>query len=380
MSRPLHLDTQVAQNQSQRYSFIETPLEMHAGSQRPEPGSPPPPLPVDSRIVMQPQDAIEQQPPILLPPAPTHQQQQQNHQQERIQSHQYIPSEKERHPQEEGIIPTYSRYPPQEQHPAFQAPFSPPPEQQQHHQITQYAYVSPPSSPGPLPVKTHELPKRSDTLSIEPDANPLQSPKTSYFPPPPTPTVHGSHAPPVEDLSAFHQPGQIMHPNQEVQGGTWSHGLCDCSSIGTCCLGIICPCILYGRTQHRLSMKSRKEDPTNMLGYDTCNGSCTAMTLFCGCQCKLSMPSTSQITSLITTPGLLATIQHTRTRKAYGIEGDVCSDCVRATCCTCCTLIQDEKEFQKREERRGRAARERGATLLSPYTAPGPMTYGLPPK
>lgn len=78
--------------------------------------------------------------------------------------------------------------------------------------------------------------------------------------------------------------------------------------------------------------------------------------------------------------GLLATIQHTRTRKAYGIEGDVCSDCVRATCCTCCTLIQDEKEIQKREERRGRAARERGATLLSPYAAPGPMCYGPPPK
>jgi Cys-rich protein (TIGR01571 family) len=116
----------------------------------------------------------------------------------------------------------------------------------------------------------------------------LQSPKSSYFPPPPTPAVHTSHAPPVEDLSAFHQPGQIMHPNQEVQGGTWTHSLCDCSSIGTCCLGLICPCILYGKTQHRLSMKSRKEDPTNMLGYDTCNGSCTAMTLFCGCQCKTS--------------------------------------------------------------------------------------------
>jgi Cys-rich protein (TIGR01571 family) len=77
--------------------------------------------------------------------------------------------------------------------------------------------------------------------------------------------------------------------------------------------------------------------------------------------------------------GLLATIQHTRTRKAYGIKGDIASDCVRATCCTCCTLIQDEKEIQRREEQRGRATLERGATLLSPYTAPGPMTYPPPP-
>lgn len=325
---------------------------MHAGNQFQEGASPPPPLPTQS---VQPHDTRER-PRTPPPPAPVQQQQ------EQIQTHQYIPSEKERNLQEVGIIPTYSRYPPPEQHPAFQAPLANPPEQQQPLHIPQYVYNPPPGSPGPLPLKMHEAPKRSDTLSIEPDANPLQSPKTSYLPPPATPALKSSQDHPVGDLSAFHNPGQIMHPNQEVRGGTWTHGLCECSNIGTCCLGAICPCILYGKTQHRLKMKSRKEDPTNMLGYETCNGSCTAMSLFCGCQ------------------WLLATIQHTRTRKAYGIEGDVCSDCVRATCCTCCTLIQDEKEIQKREERRGRAARERGATLLSPYTAPGPMSYGPPPK
>lgn len=78
--------------------------------------------------------------------------------------------------------------------------------------------------------------------------------------------------------------------------------------------------------------------------------------------------------------GLLATIQRSRTRMAYGIKGDFASDCVRATCCTCCTLIQDEKEINKREERRGRAVLERGATLTSPYMAPGQMAYPPPPK
>lgn len=375
MSLPLHLDTQVTQNEGQRYSYIETPLEMHAENQLRGPVSPPPTLPASSNLSVQPQNAIEQAQ-AFPTPAPTQQQQQ-----EQNQPHKYIASEEKRYIQEEGIIPTYPQYPPPDQHPAFHAPFANSPEQQQPSQISQYAYNSPPISLGPLPLKTNEPPKRSDTLSIEPDANPLQSPKTSYFPSPAIPTMNSSQAPPVADLSVFHQPGQIMHPNQEVQGGTWSHGLCDCSNIGTCCLGIICPCILYGKTQHRLSMKSRKEDPTNMLGYNTCNGSCTAMTLFCGCQCKSALYENTRDASLtISTTGLLATIQHTRTRKAYGIEGDVCSDCVRATCCTCCTLIQDEKEFQKREERRARAARERGATLLSPYAAPGPMSYGLPPK
>lgn len=74
--------------------------------------------------------------------------------------------------------------------------------------------------------------------------------------------------------------------------------------------------------------------------------------------------------------GLMATIQHRRTRKAYGIRGDIASDCVRATCCTCCTLIQDEKEIKKREEERANAARATGATLVSPYLAPPQMAYG----
>ena len=256
------------------------------------------------------------------------------------------------------------------------------PEQQRNLSISQpYTYtepISPPNSPGPLPLKVNpETPSLRDTMTIEPDANPLQSPKQPYFPPP---TRTATNA---EDLSAYHQPGQTMHPNQEVTGGGWSNGLCEFSNFGICCLGLFCPCILYGRSQHRLSTKSRKEDPTNMLGYETCNGSCTAMGLLCGCQCKCNTPPNwrqdqnqnyNQNQYLIIT-GLLATIQHTRTRKTYGIQGSIPSDCVRATCCTCCTLIQDEKEIQKREEVRAHATRERGTTL-SPYTAPGPMSYG----
>lgn len=77
--------------------------------------------------------------------------------------------------------------------------------------------------------------------------------------------------------------------------------------------------------------------------------------------------------------GLMATIQHTRTRKAYEIRGDIASDCVRATCCTCCTLIQDEKEILKREEERGRAVRMSGAAF-EPYMTPGAMSYPPPPR
>lgn len=346
MSRPQQLQLNTQLDQRQRYSFIEAPLEMNAATQYPTEESLPP-LPVHSQ------------------PAPEHEQPALEHPIQRPEPAAVYQGHENESQVDEGSVPTYSRYPQFDQHPVHFTPAAsnvqPQLQQPDSIQSPQYAFGQPPNSPGPLPSKVNpEALSRTDTFTVTPDANPLQSPKSPFFPPPPVSAP--SQAPAIDDLATYHQPGQIMHPNQEVIGGTWHHGLCECSNIGTCCLGLLSPCILYGKTQHRLSLKSRKEDPTNMLGYEICNGSCTAMTLLCGCQ------------------WLLATIQHTRTRKAYGIEGSIASDCVRATCCTCCTLIQDEKEIQKREERRGRAALERGATLLSPYTAPGPMAYPPPPK
>ncbi|QKX58320.1 uncharacterized protein TRUGW13939_05442 [Talaromyces rugulosus] len=255
-------------------------------------------------------------------------------------------------------------------HPALSAPYaeepaapinSPPPP------ITspQYSFNSPPppSSPGPLPVKgDHPRPPPTPLMPIVPDINPLQSPLSPSFPP--TAKHHPQHMQSNnsnnnnnDESYTTHLPGQIAHPNQMTTGGGWSTGLCECSDIGTCCLGLTCPCILYGRTQYRLLRKSRGEDPTNMLGYETCNGSCTAMALFCGCQ------------------WILATIQHTRTRRAYRIEGDICSDCARATCCPCCTCIRNEREIRLREDARAQSAQLNGANFVSPYLPPGQMQY-----
>ncbi|KAL2845592.1 PLAC8 family-domain-containing protein [Aspergillus pseudodeflectus] len=319
MNPRLRLDTSGI-GVNQRYSFVQTPVELSPPSQ---PGSrlPSPPTARSTWSTHRP-------PPVDIEKA------------------QHLPQN-----------PSNVYAPDLQQHPANYAPFAEPVPQQPATRL--------PNSPGPLPAKidysTHGSAQDHENsqhkLSIVPDANPLQSPKIPYFPPPATTPV--PQVPTGNDLATYHRPGQISHPNQEIRGGGWTHGLCDCSSsIGTCCLGLVCPCILYGKTQHRLSMRSKKEDPTNMLGYEACNGSCTAMALLCGCQ------------------WLLATIQHTRIRRAYAIQGSIASDCVRATCCTCCTLIQDEKEIRKREEERAKAARASGAALVSPYLAPVPMSYG----
>ncbi|PWY66075.1 hypothetical protein BO70DRAFT_366566, partial [Aspergillus heteromorphus CBS 117.55] len=211
------------------------------------------------------------------------------------------------------------------QHPANYAPYAdeppPPPQPQQVQSQTTiphdpHTYI--PHSPGPLPTKADPMVSHSPHPSSPPPMalaapTPLYSPS---FPQYPLRAASGAPMTPAGmDITAHHRPGQIRHPDQEIRGGTWSTSLCGCSDIGACCLGFFCPCVLYGKTQHRLSRKSRSEDPTNMLGYSCCNGSCTAMALLCGCH------------------WLFATIQHTRTRKAYSIEGNIASDCIRATCC-----------------------------------------------
>lgn len=246
------------------------------------------------------------------------------------------------------------------EHPALSAPYAEEntlPQSPPTHSSSQYQ--SPPYSPGPLPEKRppdfeYISPQK---ISITPDTNPLQSPRSPVLHRMGTFPSINQESQPVHETYPNHQPGQIAHPNQIVIGGHWSTGLCECTDIGTCCLGLSCPCILYGRTQYRLLRKSRGEDPTNLLGYETCNGSCTSMAVFCGCQ------------------WLLATIQHTRTRKAYDIEGNICSDCVRASCCMCCTFIRNEREIKSREENRAYSAQLTGSAFVTPYLPPGQMHY-----
>lgn len=80
-----------------------------------------------------------------------------------------------------------------------------------------------------------------------------------------------------------HRPGQVSHPNAAVDP-EWRHGLYEMDTL--CCTGLVCPCIVYGKTQYRLSRKAQKQDSTDLLGYDSCNGSCGIMAVACGLQCE----------------------------------------------------------------------------------------------
>jgi len=99
--------------------------------------------------------------------------------------------------------------------------------------------------------------------------------------------------------AANHQPGQSMHPNMELNNGQWRHGLCGCE-ISTCALGICCPCVLYGKTEYRLSRRAAKKDPTDLLGYTACNGACSLMAVACGFQCQFHLAYMSRVYVLTT--------------------------------------------------------------------------------
>ncbi|GKZ23301.1 hypothetical protein AbraCBS73388_009664 [Aspergillus brasiliensis] len=263
-----------------RYSYMETPLEMHAPGSRVRDEITPLAATTNAQSA-EPQTIVEHfQPPL---------------------------NEKSQQYQQDMAVQGYSCGPNLEQHPANYAPYADEIQQvQQHPKVPEYAYAQPPQSPGPLPVKkelemSEPLPNK-EPMAVVPDTNPLHSPQLPQFPPP---VAHGAPTTPAGfDLMAYHRPGQITHPDLEIAGGSWRTSMC----------------------------------------------------------------------------GFLAAFQRRRTRKAYKIEGDIISDCARATCCTCCTLIQNEVEFKKREEERGRFASATGAALVSPYLPPMQMSYGPPPR
>jgi Cys-rich protein (TIGR01571 family) len=164
-----------------------------------------------------------------------------------------------------------------------------------------------------------------------------------------------AHGPNGLDFS-LHQPGQIAHPNMESKSShEWTHSLCACGpDVSTCLTGLACPCILYGRTSYRLSQKSAKKDPTDMLGHTATNGHCMIMGLSCGLWWLFPM------------------LQRTRIRHAYKLGGSLSSDLLRGCCCCCCVAVQNEREVKSREEASRRYA---GPASTDVYTKVNGMVY-----
>lgn len=211
---------------------------------------------------------------------------------------------------------------------------------------------NPPLQPqSPEPVKQPPAPRYEPPSSVQPDENPL-SPTSIKFT---RASTNMAIVPPPSDMSQY-SIGTFTPSPQTIRGGSWQHGLCSCAEPSICLTSLFCPCIIYGRTQYRLTLRGEKKDPTNMLGYTSINGSCIAFGVLCGIN------------------GFLAAIQHTRVRKAYNMNseaGNVAGDCLTGLCCCCCVVAQDEKEVRFREEQ----ARKAGGLKQEGYVPPTAMAF-----
>jgi hypothetical protein len=207
-------------------------------------------------------------------------------------------------------------------HPAYYAPVASQTPQTFSSQPTQYqqhAYTAAQPQPQPQPQsapqqqtrRSSTIPMQSEADARQPQPHP-QSPtkKTSAIQPdhvqiPYSPNHITTPTQPIFAPSAaigpnglapsMHQPGQVAHPNMSDPTGSASsksafqHSLCECSGdMGTCFTGLFCPCILDSRTAYRMGRRSKKLDPTDMLGFSSCNGRCGVMGVFgvCGLCCE----------------------------------------------------------------------------------------------
>ena len=166
---------------------------------------------------------------------------------------------------------------PQDVHPAYYAPFKDAPTPLVSHSV----------AIEPTPTKMQEAPLRPTAMSesnasSDPQSNAsvskigMDRPET-YNPA----SLVGPNGPSVAPEN--HRPGQVSHPNALIDPH-WKKSFCEPDTL--CCMGIICPCMIYGKTMYRLSRKAQKQDPTDLLGYGSCNGSCGLMALACGFQCE----------------------------------------------------------------------------------------------
>lgn len=102
----------------------------------------------------------------------------------------------------------------------------------------------------------------------------------------------------------------------------WQNGLCGCfDDCGSCCLGIWCPCILYGQNKSATTGEG-------------CIGGCC--TFFC-----------LQVFAGFLIPCVAAGNRST-IRQIYGLPAQPCDDCCTYCFCGACALCQESRELKSR--------------------------------
>ncbi|KAI9793273.1 MAG: hypothetical protein M1816_000694 [Peltula sp. TS41687] len=122
---------------------------------------------------------------------------------------------------------------------------------------------------------------------------------------------------------------QVISAPSPSGARSWHFRMFECfNPIDECLVTWCCPCVTFGKTHHRT-----RKDPS-MTTYSPVNASCLGYALFRCFGCWW-VPETMQRADI---------------RAKYNLEGTMLEDLLRSCCCTCCNLVQMEKESVHREE------------------------------
>ncbi|XP_078148905.1 cell number regulator 5-like [Carex rostrata] len=124
-----------------------------------------------------------------------------------------------------------------------------------------------------------------------------------------------------------------------VETNQWSSGICACfDDPHSCCLGTLCPCVLFGKN-------------AESLGSGTASGSCTTHCLLWGLLAGVSCILTGGIL-LVLMPGCTIACCASQNRRAlrekYNLPELPCNDCCTHLCCHMCALCQESREIHHR--------------------------------
>ncbi|KZL69344.1 PLAC8 family protein [Colletotrichum tofieldiae] len=135
---------------------------------------------------------------------------------------------------------------------------------------------------------------------------------------------NGAQEYPILDQGAqnHHHEGQTAHNDE------WHHTLCGCcASCELCLMGTFLPCLLLGKTSHRLREPS-------MESYEPINRECVLMT---------------GITYITGFGWMYVMRKRAKIRELYGIKGSDARDCCASYWCASSALIQHEREVLHRQ-------------------------------
>ncbi|KAK3303147.1 PLAC8 family-domain-containing protein [Chaetomium strumarium] len=144
------------------------------------------------------------------------------------------------------------------------------------------------------------------------------------------------------------RPGEYVNSKSPESAQPWYNSFFGCfAPIETCLMSWCCPCVVFGRTHHRLRKSA------NLAGYEPINTSCL---LFCasGCVALHWIPMAMQRADL---------------RTKHNLQGSCLVDIATSCCCGCCHLAQNDKEAEYREQLLASQGIQQG------YQAAGGMAY-----